>query len=353
MKRKLTIYKTEATEMNEYELSIIIHVLLLIVISIAMIFKTMPEKRQPKILPVTLVAQIEKPKTGAVATVAKETASKKAEGNTNSVAKPKVTAPMKAEKTKSQAKPVKKATPKPTTKTVTAKKTSVVATKAKETKTQKAVTPAKVAAPVVAIRPAQTNLPSVISLPSESNAPIKPTHNLPLFEEVSDLTTGLNSPNPITEEMSGPVLASSEESMLIPDSILDDNMVFAAPSDIPSPVTGTSDSGKAGRGVFEVGSIEAFGGSNENFVAPSIITKVQPDYPDWARKKGVHGNAVYRVLIQPSGTVGDVVTLNSTIDPKLAIDGAQALRRWVFTPVLNNGVPQETWVKISVQYELN
>lgn len=349
--RKFTIYATETKEMNEYHLSLIIHALFLVAISISMLFKAVPVKK-PNIVPVTLVAQIEKPKAGAVVPIAKDAGSKKAQGNTNKVvAKPKQTAPEKAQKPKSAAKPVKKAVAKPTTKPTAQKSTVVAKKQTTNTEAKKAVTTTTAAVPVVAVKPAQTNLPSVIDISTTSNAPVKPSHNVPLFEEVSDISTGIGNPSPMLDEISGPGILS-DDSMLMPDSMMDDSMMFAAPTDVSSPVTGTSD-GAEGNGVVQVGNIEAFGGNNENFIAPTIITKVQPDYPDWARKQGVHGNAVYRVLIQPSGTVGDVVTMSSTIDPKLAIDGAQALRRWVFTPVLNNGVPQETWVKISVAYELN
>ena len=218
-----------------------------------------------------------------------------------------------------------------------------------KTETKKAVvtTPTN----VVAVKPAQTNLPSVVQIPTDVKAPVKPNHNLPLFEEVSDISVEMGMASPMQEETSGSNLLDID-SMLMPESSLDDSMMFSAPTDISTPITGVKD-GNRGNGVVEVGEIEAFGGTNENFIAPTILKKVQPDYPEWARKQGVHGNAVYRVLILPSGTVGDVVTMSSTIDPKLAIDGAQALRRWVFTPVLNNGIPQETWVKISVGYELN
>lgn len=349
--KRLSITKTEAKEMNEYELSLIIHLLMLVSLSIAMSFRAIPQKK-PNVMPVTLVAQIDKPKTGAIADMKKETGSKKAEGKTNKVVKPKTAAPVKSAAPKASAKPVKKAAVKPTAKPNTKKAPAVTAKTQTNTPVKKALTEtAKVSAPVVAVKPAQTNLPSVISMPANENAPVKPTHNVPLFEEVSDLSTGLGQPNPVLDSAGKPDTLS-EDSMLMPESMLDDSMMFASPDDVSSPTTGQAN-GSKGNGLFEVGSIEAFGGNNENFVAPTIISKVQPDYPDWARKQGIHGSAVYRVLIQPSGTVGDVVTMSSTIDPKLAINGAQALRRWVFTPVLNNGVPQETWVKISVQYELN
>ncbi|MFZ2958813.1 MAG: energy transducer TonB [Candidatus Ozemobacteraceae bacterium] len=108
-----------------------------------------------------------------------------------------------------------------------------------------------------------------------------------------------------------------------------------------------------GGGEVEIAGLESLGGGAERFEPPRIISKVLPTYPEWARKKGVSGVSVYKVLIQEAGTVGEVVSLSSTVDPRLAILGAQSMRRWVFTPVLVGGEPKPTWVQITVQFKLS
>jgi outer membrane biosynthesis protein TonB len=120
----------------------------------------------------------------------------------------------------------------------------------------------------------------------------------------------------------------------------------SAPSGDPAAV------GETGGGEMQIDGIESIGGGSDRFSPPQVISRVLPDYPGWARKSGVKGQAIYRVLIQESGTVGDVVNLAGTIDPRLAVVGAQSLRRWVFTPVMVNGEPRETWVKLTVQFKL-
>ena len=350
--KKISINRTKTKEINEYQLSLIIHLFLLLALSIVVSFKSLP-KIKTKIVPVSLIAKTNTPQTGSVVKNNKIQGSKKSEGNTNKAIKKQNVTSKKSIKTQSNSKPTPKTTTKPTTKPVTKKATVSVSkpnTKSKTSNTKTTTQPNKVTLPVVAVKPAQTNLPSIINKPTKNNLPTKPTHNSPLFEEVNDLSKDLSQNNPILNSDSSSN-NSAENSILMPESMLDDSMVFTSPTDIPSSTGETN--GNKGNGLFEVDSIETFGGNSEYFIPPSIISKVQPEYPDWARKQGVHGNAIYRVLIQPSGTVGDVVTVSSTIDPKLAINCAQALRRWVFTPVLNNGVPQETWVKISVHYELN
>ncbi|MBF0406339.1 MAG: TonB family protein [Candidatus Riflebacteria bacterium] len=103
---------------------------------------------------------------------------------------------------------------------------------------------------------------------------------------------------------------------------------------------------------FQVVDLESFGDQNKSFAPPSIVSKVIPDYPEWARKKGIKGQATYKVMIMESGTVGDVIHLSSTVDSRMAVLGAQALRRWLFTPVLDGGEPVRTWVKIAVHFQL-
>ena len=111
---------------------------MLISLSIAMSFKAIPQKK-PNIMPVTLVAQIDKPKAGSIADIKKETGSKKAEGKTNKVVKPKTAAPVKAATPKASAKPVKKTSAKPTAKPNVKKSPTVTAKTENKTPAKKAV----------------------------------------------------------------------------------------------------------------------------------------------------------------------------------------------------------------------
>ena len=346
--RKLSLISANVKkiELNEYHLSIIIHLFLFLFLSIYMGFKTIPHNKQ-KVFPVTLFAKIDKAEIGASAIIKKEKGAKKAVGNTNKFIKNKDNNISKNKKTKSNVKPIDKATKKAVTKVNKKKETKPTINKKSVKKTDKKTVNENIST-VVAVKTASTNLPSVISKTLKETSSVKPTHNTPLFEEVSDLSVDFSKSNPNFNNFGGNTDISNN-SMLKPESVLDDSMMFATPSDINK--TGDEED-NSGNSIVEIDSIEAFGGNIDNFKAPSIVKKVQPDYPEWARKQGIHGKVVYRVLILPSGTVGDVIAMSSTIDPKLAINGAQTLRRWVFTPILNNGTPQETWVKISVQYEL-
>ena len=180
----------------------------------------------------------------------------------------------------------------------------------------------------------------------------KPFIPSPQFDDVSH---AISEPSPstlVTPPLSGGQMGEPME-MPVQDEVLS----ASAPSrsgDQAAPPSGTPGAAaEAGGGEVEVAGIESLGGGAESFAPPKIIQKVLPEYPNWARKKGLRGQATYKVLVQEAGTVGDVLTMASTIDPRLAITGAQALRRWVFSPVLVNGEPRETWVMLTVQFKLN
>ncbi|HPT48423.1 MAG TPA: TonB family protein [Candidatus Rifleibacterium sp.] len=335
--KKLKAEKVEG--MDELQLSVLVHLSILLALSAFFAWRSVSAAPLKKpVVPIKLIAPVDKPRVGSGLIQKKEVGAKKSLGKENRVNKStKKNTVKKDSKPKSAVKP---AETKPVAAAPAVAKPAPVTAQINES-------------PIVSETPVETTKPSVVQESPTADAPVRPTHNSPSFENLSNLSIEKSSASDPTTELAGPMM-SGQPDMLMPDSMLVDSQNVASPEDFAPAPTGTED-GKAdnGAGVFEIGSIESFGGSGERFSAPSIVSRVLPDYPTWARKSGVHGNAVYRVLIQRSGTVGDVVTMSSTIDPKLAINGAQALRRWVFSPVLANGEPQETWVKITVQYSLN
>jgi TonB family protein len=327
--------------LDEIKLSLLIHLALLLALSAFFVWRQASAQPVKKpVVPVKLISPVAKPRVGSGAKPAKTTGSKTAAGKTSKVVKKTSKKPVR--------KVVSKKTVKPAAKPV--KKEQTVVTPKVETKSE--IAPA-VNTPIKTETVSTKPVPAAIQEPVKETLPIKPVHNSPTFENVGYLAPGESTTSEIDPELAGLEMSSPMDE-LMPDSFLEEEKQIAMPDEfVPAPTGIESSENKDASGLFEIGSIESFGGNGESFTAPGIVSKVLPEYPDWARKNGAHGSAVYRVLIQQSGTVGDVVTMSSTIDPKLAINGAQALRRWVFTPVLRNGEPQETWVKITVQYQLN
>jgi TonB family protein len=377
MSRLINLKIKKRKELNELQISVLLHIGLLILLSIYFaIFRVVPVKKEKKAVPIKLLAAIEKPKPGAAAEPKPQIAAKAAAGNVQKVVKPtpkpvvKAQAPVK----KPTPTPVVKATPtskpvitpKPAAKVVTEKKVVAKVVEQPKKPVQQPVVavkkeaaqpipaPAKIEVdPIAAVIPEhilKTLQPVVIQEETKVATVVRPSHMKPVFEQHTELAVARPMSTPMMDT-APTTLSISASTFMMPDSPFEKETAISMPE--PVMLSKTGDEGSdANLGLFEIGNIEAFGGNNDSFSPPSVVRRVEPDYPQWAREKGVHGSAVYRVLILSSGTVGDAITMSSTIDPKLAITGAQALRRWVFTPVLVNGEPQETWVKISVQYEL-
>ncbi|MBI3039801.1 TonB family protein, partial [bacterium] len=179
----------------------------------------------------------------------------------------------------------------------------------------------------------------------------------PYFANLPDDTIGISMEPNLYSPISTPSeISNSEkplEAILPPEEFYEEvetETISSANSNSGLPLETVS---PTDRGEFEIAALESLGGTAQRFEPPRILTKVLPEYPEWARKKGINGQATYKILIYDSGTVGDVITMSSTTDLKLALIGGQALRRWVFSPVFIGGEPKETWVLITMQFKLD
>jgi len=84
---------------------------------------------------------------------------------------------------------------------------------------------------------------------------------------------------------------------------------------------------------------------------PEAIDRVPPDYPSWAREKGVQGTVMVQALVGKDGRVKQTIVVSSI--PMLD-DYAQAcIKQWRFKPAMAKGVPVAVWVGIPVKFSLH
>jgi TonB family protein len=84
---------------------------------------------------------------------------------------------------------------------------------------------------------------------------------------------------------------------------------------------------------------------------PKLIKKVDPVYPDEARKKGIQGVVILEAKIGESGRVIDAMILRSIPDlDQAAID---AIRQWVYEPMLIDGKPMKALFTVTVRFQLD
>ena len=87
-----------------------------------------------------------------------------------------------------------------------------------------------------------------------------------------------------------------------------------------------------------------------NIKPPQKTSDVQPVYPPIAQSARVQGIVIIEATIGPDGAVKDAKVLRSI--PLLDQAALDAVRQWVFTPTLLNGVPVPVIMTVTVQFTL-
>jgi TonB family protein len=91
-------------------------------------------------------------------------------------------------------------------------------------------------------------------------------------------------------------------------------------------------------------------GGNVQFA--KVISKLDPVYPPDAEAEGVEGNVTMRAVISKTGNLLSVTSMNSGVDPRLALAAEDAVRTWQFEPTLLNGAPVEVMTTITIAFRL-
>jgi protein TonB len=81
---------------------------------------------------------------------------------------------------------------------------------------------------------------------------------------------------------------------------------------------------------------------------PEAILKVDPPYPEEARRAGIEGDVLMQVLVLEDGSVGDWRIVQSI--PALDEAAVVCIRQWRFKPALSKGVPTAVWVVTPIRF---
>jgi len=84
---------------------------------------------------------------------------------------------------------------------------------------------------------------------------------------------------------------------------------------------------------------------------PKKLKNVPPVYPDIARAARVQGVVILECTISPQGKVTDVKVLRGI--PLLDAAAQDAVKQWVYTPTLLNGVPVPVIMTVTVNFKLS
>jgi len=88
---------------------------------------------------------------------------------------------------------------------------------------------------------------------------------------------------------------------------------------------------------------------------PELIleTRVQPKYPEIARKAKVAGRVILQAIVRQDGSVGDIQVLSSP-GKNFGFDesAVEAVRQWRYKPGLQNGKPVDVYFTVVVEFTL-
>lgn len=83
---------------------------------------------------------------------------------------------------------------------------------------------------------------------------------------------------------------------------------------------------------------------------PQKLRHVSPVYPDIAVRAKVHGSIILECTVSPQGRVKDAKILRGI--PLLDAAALEAVKQWVYTPTLWDGVPVPVIMTVTVRFEI-
>ncbi|PYQ30087.1 MAG: hypothetical protein DMF56_10210 [Acidobacteria bacterium] len=86
--------------------------------------------------------------------------------------------------------------------------------------------------------------------------------------------------------------------------------------------------------------------------APVVINRVEPHYPEVARKARISGIVIVECVIDKNGNVRDVKVLKP-LPFGLDQAAAEAVEKWKFKPGTLNGQPVDVIFNLTVNFKLN
>jgi TonB family protein len=135
------------------------------------------------------------------------------------------------------------------------------------------------------------------------------------------------------------------EAGLKPEEI--ENYVIGGDLGIQMEEPATKEKVEKKRQEFEKDTVTA---SKDDIKPPTLIKKVDPVYPEEARKNGIQGVVILEAKIDETGHVMDGLILRSV--PALDQVAMDAVKQWVYEPVVIEGKPRKAVFTVTVRFQL-
>lgn len=86
--------------------------------------------------------------------------------------------------------------------------------------------------------------------------------------------------------------------------------------------------------------------------APQLVNRVEPSYPEAARKARMEGVVILEAIITANGNVEDVKVLKS-VNPLLDAAATRAVSQWKYRPATLNGRAVRVYLTVTVTFNLH
>ena len=87
-------------------------------------------------------------------------------------------------------------------------------------------------------------------------------------------------------------------------------------------------------------------------VPPQIVRYVRPVYPELAISAGIEGEVVLKVIVGKNGRVLDVSIVRSNVTPSMERAAIEAVKKFIFRPAMQGGIPLQVSVEVPVRFKL-
>ena len=97
--------------------------------------------------------------------------------------------------------------------------------------------------------------------------------------------------------------------------------------------------------------VDVRGKGNEKVKPPKLVKEVQPVYPEAARKAGIEGVVILEARTDTYGRVAEAKVLRGV--PELAQPAVEALKQWVYEPMVIDGKPMPVVFTVTMRFQLD
>ncbi len=84
---------------------------------------------------------------------------------------------------------------------------------------------------------------------------------------------------------------------------------------------------------------------------PKIISRIQPEYPEIARRARIEGIVILEAIIEKDGSVSDIKIIRK-VSPLLDQAAVRAVKQWKFEPAKINGKPVRAYFILTVIFKI-